>query len=216
MPLERQALLWPDKGVCKFTCNPRGRNSRLGNLPGSTGAIKRKCPEVRSAISRVSGAQADVLLEDGDVVPFGAGSTLGLKALSTPGHTEGCMSFALCVDGCIVPAGAVFTGDALLVRGCGRTDFQGGTSEPLFDSVHVKILSLDPETSIFPAHDYKGLTTSTVGEELRLNPRLTRPKEEFVKIMQELQLAYPKHMDTAVPANMRCGICDSTASAGSD
>ena len=98
-----------------------------------------------------------------------------------------------------------FTGDALLIRGCGRTDFQGGSSEKLYDSIHKEILSLPSDTLIWPAHDYKGRTRSTVGEERKFNPRLTKSKEEFVKLMANLGLPKPKKIDIAVPANLVCG-----------
>jgi sulfur dioxygenase len=90
--------------------------------------------------------------------------------------------------------GIAFTGDALLIRGCGRTDFQEGNSETLYRSVHDKIFTLPPNTRLFPAHDYKGLTVTSVDEEKRLNPRLTKNLQEFVKIMDNLNLAYPSQI----------------------
>ena len=100
----------------------------------------------------------------------------------------------------------VFTGDALLVRGCGRTDFQGGSAETLYDSVHAQIFTLPDDTVVYPAHDYKGHRSSTVGEEKRLNPRLSKSKAEFVEIMGNLGLPYPKKIDEALPLNLVCGI----------
>ena len=104
----------------------------------------------------------------------------------------------------------VFTGDALLIRGCGRTDFQEGSSATLFDSVRSQIFTLPDDTVVYPAHDYKGQMCSTVGEEKRLNPRLglAKSKEEFMDIMNNLGLDYPKRIDMALPANMKCGIQD--------
>jgi rhodanese-related sulfurtransferase len=101
-----------------------------------------------------------------------------------------------------------FTGDALLVRGCGRTDFQGGDAHQLYRSVHDKLFTLPAATLIYPAHDYKGRTATSVDEERRLNPRLgaARTEAEFVACMRELALAYPKHMDVALPRNARCGM----------
>jgi sulfur dioxygenase len=124
---------------------------------------------------------------------------------STPGHTDGCVSFVL-------PGCAVFTGDALLVRGCGRTDFQAGDAGKLYDAVHREIFSLPDSTAVFPAHDYKGNTMSTVGEEKRLNPRLTQSREAFIALMGGLNLPYPKRIDVAVPANMICGVQGAPAS----
>jgi glyoxylase-like metal-dependent hydrolase (beta-lactamase superfamily II) len=102
----------------------------------------------------------------------------------------------------------VFTGDALLIGGCGRTDFQGGDAARLYDSLHRQIFSLPPEIVVYPGHDYKGRTASTVGEELANNARLGggRSKADFVELMANLKLAYPKQIDRAVPANLACGV----------
>jgi sulfur dioxygenase len=99
-----------------------------------------------------------------------------------------------------------FTGDALLIRGCGRTDFQGGDAAQLYNSVHSQIFTLPLDTLLYPAHDYKGQTVTTVGEELQYNPRLTKDEESFKAIMANLGLPYPKMIDAAVPANMVCGL----------
>jgi rhodanese-related sulfurtransferase len=103
---------------------------------------------------------------------------------------------------------AVFTGDALLIRGSGRTDFQQGDASQLYESVHDKILSLPNETRIYPGHDYRGFSYSTVAEEKSLNPRLGggRTEAEFVEIMNNLNLAYPRKIDVAVPANLNAGL----------
>jgi sulfur dioxygenase len=119
---------------------------------------------------------------------------------ATPGHTAGCVSYVF--------DDKVFTGDALLIRGCGRTDFQEGSSETLYHAVHSQIFTLPDDTVVYPAHDYKGHRSSTVGEEKRLNPRLSKSKPEFVDIMNKLELSYPKKIDEALPANMVCGIQD--------
>lgn len=163
-----------------------------------TGLIKTRLPGVKSGISKASKAQADVLFEPLDIINIGNHS---LKVLPTPGHTEGCISFYTPSNG-----GMVFTGDALLIRGCGRTDFQGGSAETLYESNHGTIFKLPLETAVYPAHDYKGLTSSSVDEETRLNPRLTKTKEEFITIMANLNLPYPKKLDVAVPANLLCGV----------
>ena len=102
----------------------------------------------------------------------------------------------------------VFTGDALLIRGCGRTDFQSGNAGQLFDMIHSKIFTLADDYLVYPAHDYTGQTCSTVGEEKTLNSRLTKTKPEFIEIMKNLNLAYPAQIDKALPANLLCGLQD--------
>lgn len=99
----------------------------------------------------------------------------------------------------------VFTGDTLMIRGCGRTDFQAGHPELLYANVHGKLFTLPDSCAVFPAHDYKGRTQSSIGEEKQFNPRLTKSKEEFVDIMANLNLPYPKQIDKALPFNLRCG-----------
>ncbi|KAL8572025.1 hypothetical protein ACOMHN_038383 [Nucella lapillus] len=168
------------------------------HITGS-GEIKRRVQACRSVIAGVSQAQADVKVEEGSTIPFGP---FHLECYSTPGHTDGCMSYVL------RPACMVFTGDAVLIRGCGRTDFQQGDAGRLYDSVHAKIFTLPRNFTIYPAHDYTGQTSSTVDEELKFNRRLTRTREEFVQIMKELNLPYPKQIDLALPANMVCGVYD--------
>mmetsp|Transcript_21959 Transcript_21959/g.70878 ORF Transcript_21959/g.70878 Transcript_21959/m.70878 type:complete len:129 (-) Transcript_21959:347-733(-) len=119
----------------------------------------------------------------------------------TPGHTNGCSSFN------VPAAGLVCTGDALFIGGCGRTDFQQGSSEGLYDSVHNKIFTLPGSTAVYPGHDYKGRLSSTVQAEIENNPRLGmgKTKAEFVEIMSKLVLDYPKQIDRALPANLMCG-----------
>ncbi|XP_023391113.1 persulfide dioxygenase ETHE1, mitochondrial isoform X2 [Pteropus vampyrus] len=123
-----------------------------------------------------------------------------LETRASPGHTPGCVTFVL------NDHSMAFTGDALLIRGCGRTDFQQGCAKTLYHSVHEKIFTLPGDCLIYPAHDYHGLTVSTVEEERTLNPRLTLSCEEFVKVMDNLNLPKPQQIDIAVPANMRCGV----------
>nr|ADE76901.1 unknown [Picea sitchensis] len=126
----------------------------------------------------------------------------------TPGHTEGCVTY-ITGEGPGQPNPRMaFTGDALLIRGCGRTDFQGGSAEQLYKSVHSQIFTLPKDTLLFPAHDYKGQTVTTVEEELLYNPRLSKDMDTFKNIMGNLGLAYPKMIDVAVPANMVCGFQD--------
>jgi glyoxylase-like metal-dependent hydrolase (beta-lactamase superfamily II) len=143
---------------------------------------------------------ADIDADDGLRIGFG---THELEVRLTPGHTSSCMSFVV-VDG---EQTMVFTGDALFIRGCGRTDFQQGSPESLYRSVHTKIYSLPDDTLVYPGHDYKGHTVSTVGEEKAHNPRLKLGIDEagFIAIMNGLNLAYPKKIKESLPANMACG-----------
>ncbi|KAJ3391043.1 Ethylmalonic encephalopathy 1 [Entophlyctis sp. JEL0112] len=101
---------------------------------------------------------------------------------------------------------AVFTGDALLIRGCGRTDFQQGDSRKLYESVHTRIFTLPDTVAVYPAHDYRGFTSSSVAEEKQHNPRLTKSVDDFVGVMAALNLPKPKLIDVAVPANLKCGV----------
>ena len=151
------------------------------------------------ALSKASGAEgADRYLGDGDVIAFGMRT---LEARATPGHTNGCMSYVL------DDRSKAFTGDALLIRGCGRTDFQQGSAPLLFRSVRERIFSLPDDCLVYPAHDYRGVTASSVGEEKQYNPRLALAigEADFAGYMTNLGLAHPKLMDVAVPANLRCG-----------
>ncbi len=153
----------------------------------------------RIAISKASGAQgADRYLEPGERVVFGKRH---LEARATPGHTNGCLSYVL------EDRAMVFTGDAVLIRGCGRTDFQQGSARTLFRSVREQIFPLPENCLIYPAHDYHGFTASSVGEEKLYNPRLAESVGEgdFVGYMEHLGLAHPKQMEAAVPANLQCG-----------
>lgn len=164
----------------------------------------------RIALSGHSGAAgADQLLRHGDRVAFGS---RWVEVRATPGHTNGCVTYV--VD----DHKAAFTGDALLVRGCGRTDFQQGSAEQLYASVHEQILSLPDSCVLYPGHDYRGLTATSVGEEKRYNPRLGGQilREDFIGYMNNLGLPHPKQMDVAVPANLRCGRPDAPAAAPQD
>jgi sulfur dioxygenase len=149
--------------------------------------------------ARTGVVNADRLLRDGESLSL---ARLRLETRFTPGHTDGCVTF-VCPE-----HGMAFTGDALLIRGCGRTDFQQGDAELLFRSVRERIFSLPDATRLYPAHDYRGRTVTTVAEERRFNPRLgmRRSLEEFVAIMRGLDLAYPKRIDEAVPANLASGL----------
>ena len=153
-------------------------------------------------VAREGGAPcADDALEGGSVVRFGA---IELRALATPGHTGGCMSYLVGEDGRF---DRVLTGDALLIRGCGRTDFQEGSAPTLYRSVREVLFALDDATLVYPGHDYRGMTVSTIGEERRHTPRLKDgvTLAEFVAIMAALKLPPPTKIDVAVPANRACG-----------
>ena len=167
-------------------------------------AVLQRFTGAKNALSKAACATcADLNLVHGDTIHFGQHA---LRVLATPGHTAGCVSYFL-MDA--QPA-MVFTGDALFVRGCGRTDFQGGSARMLFRSVHREILSLPPETIIYPGHDYRGHLASSVGEELAHNPRLNERvlEDDFVEMMAQLDLSDPKMMDVAVPANTACGVTE--------
>jgi sulfur dioxygenase len=143
--------------------------------------------------------KADVVsirLSDGDRVEI---EGLSLEAVYTPGHTDDSYSF-------IMPD-RVFTGDTLLIRGTGRTDFQNGDPRAQYESLFGRLLKLPEETLVYPAHDYKGDTVSTIGEEKAFNPRLqVKSVDDYVALMDSLNLPNPKMMDVAVPANMRIGL----------
>ena len=142
-------------------------------------------------------APAPLQLEDGNVLRFGDGEEI--LVLHTPGHTAGSMSY--------VWRGNVFTGDTLLIDGCGRTDFQSGSADALYDSVTNKLFTLPDETRMWPGHDYKGQAVSTIGWEKRHNARLAnRSRADFVRLMNALNLPKPKLIDVAVPANQNLGL----------
>ena len=127
--------------------------------------------------------------------------SIRVDPLFTPGHTDGHHAYRM--------NGRVFTGDALLIDGCGRTDFQNGDAPTLYRSVREKLFALPEDTLVYPAHDYQGRRVSNIGQEKTRNPRLGGDKTlaEFVKIMRELKLAYPKFIDYAVSGNRECGVC---------
>jgi glyoxylase-like metal-dependent hydrolase (beta-lactamase superfamily II)/rhodanese-related sulfurtransferase len=153
----------------------------------------------RIALSVDGGASgADRLLRHGEQVGFGSRH---LQVRATPGHTNGCLSYVLDDES------RVFTGDCLLIRGCGRTDFQQGDTAALYRSVHMQLFTLPGSCLVYPGHDYNGMGVSSIDEERRFNPRLGGDVGEgdFAGFMQHLGLPHPKKMDLAVPANLRCG-----------
>ncbi|WP_139558599.1 MBL fold metallo-hydrolase [Methylotetracoccus oryzae] len=152
----------------------------------------------KSVVHRDAGAMcADLLVTDGVLLQVGG---LEFRVRHTPGHTSGCISFVM--------NDRVFTGDSLFIGGCGRTDFQQGDAGRLFDSIHDKLFTLPPDTLVYPGHDYNGNTVSTIRQERDRNPRLggARTRDEFIQIMEQLDLPYPKFIDQALPANQACGM----------
>ena len=153
---------------------------------------------VVAAVHAASGSDcADQLLADGDTLQLGEQS---IRVLYTPGHTDTDVSFLI--------DGAVFTGDALLIRGSGRTDFQSGDAGTAYDSITGKLFTLADDTLVYPGHDYNGLTVSSIGEEKTSNPRLGggRSREEYIAIMEAMDLPKPQRIDVAVPGNLHCGL----------
>lgn len=151
----------------------------------------------RSVVHKDAGAACgDRLVSDGELIEVGM---LSLEVRHTPGHTNGCVSYVM--------ADRVFTGDALLIDGCGRTDFQAGDAGQLWDSIHGKLFTLPDATLVFPGHDYKGRTHSSIGHERANNARLGhgRGRADFIALMGELHLPYPKKIQEALPANQACG-----------
>jgi len=142
-------------------------------------------------------APAELQLNDGDIIGFGADDQI--TVLHTPGHTAGSVSY-LWRDN-------LFTGDTLLIDGCGRTDFQSGSAQALYDSVTGKLFALPDTTRVWPGHDYNGQSVSTIGWEKRHNARLAkRSKDDFCALMATLDLPKPRLLDIAVPANQNLGL----------
>ena len=150
----------------------------------------------------VQASCVDIGIREGE--PFRVGN-IELHPLFTPGHTDHHHAYLLDTP----VQKMVFTGDALLIDACGRTDFQSGDAEALYNSIHNKLFSLPDETLIYPGHDYEGRFVSSIAQEKTRNPRLGggKSKEEFVEIMNGLDLPYPRKIDFAVPGNMECGRC---------
>ncbi|WP_347988837.1 MBL fold metallo-hydrolase [Methylomonas sp. AM2-LC] len=152
----------------------------------------------KSVVHRDAGAKcADLLVTDQVLLQVG---DLDIEVRHTPGHTNGCVSYVL--------SDRVFTGDSLLIGGCGRTDFQQGDAGQLYDSITRQLFTLPADTLVYPGHDYNGNTVSTIKQEITKNPRIgnARKREDFIAIMQELKIAYPRFIDQALPANQCCGL----------
>jgi glyoxylase-like metal-dependent hydrolase (beta-lactamase superfamily II) len=163
------------------------------------GGQLKKITNAKTAVSENCGAKtADIQLKDGDVIDFGSQS---IHVIATPGHTPGSLSF-LWKD-------RLFTGDSLLINGCGRTDFQGGDAGQLFDAITNKLFNLPDETLVYPSHDYNGKRVSSIGQEKLTNSRLSnKSRESFIELMNNLNLPKPKMIDIAVPANRKCGVTE--------
>jgi len=149
------------------------------------------------AVHRNSNSQcADQLLDEGNLLKLGREE---IRMLHTPGHTD--------TDICYLIEAAVFTGDTLMIRSSGRTDFQSGDAGTAYDSITQKLFTLDDQTLVWPGHDYQGLTQSSIGEEKQHNPRLAgKSRQEYIEIMESMDLPKPRHIAESVPGNMRCGI----------
>lgn len=165
----------------------------------TSAAILKREAGSRIALSALDALDCtDVGLREGVPVQVGG---IRLDPLHTPGHTDNHFS--------ILAGDRVFTGDALLIDGCGRTDFQSGDPRALYASVRGKLFNLPSETLVYPGHDYQGRCVSSIAQEKQRNPRLggERSIEDFVQLMQNLNLPYPKFIDHAVPGNRQCGKC---------
>ena len=202
--LERDIKLLDDLGLkLVYTLDT---HAHADHITGS--GLLRKRLGSKAVVGANAGTEgADELVNDGSKLRFGG---LALEVRATPGHTDGCVTYVTSDHK------HAFTGDALFIRGTGRTDFQQGSAERLFRSIHDKIFTLPDDTIIWPGHDYRGLTFSTVGEEKRLNPRVGDGKTEaqFAEIMDKLNLPAPKKIDVAVPANLHCGIVPDSSMSG--
>lgn len=163
----------------------------------AAGSIREKTGCKIAVFENAEIGMVDIALKDGQKLFIGE---LPITVMATPGHTHSCVSFYF--------QNLVFTGDALLIRGCGRTDFQQGSSEQLFKSVREKLFKLPDDTKVYPAHDYRGHTSSTIEQERKYNARLNEgvTLDQFKKIMSDLKLADPKKIHEAVPANLASGI----------
>ncbi|NOQ36299.1 MAG: MBL fold metallo-hydrolase [Methylococcaceae bacterium] len=164
----------------------------------TAGGLLRQKTGAQTAVSSLCGAEtADIQIEDGDVFEFADGEKI--KVISTAGHTAGSISF-LWRD-------RLFSGDSLFIGGCGRTDFQGGSAGDLYDAITQRLFTLPDDTLVYPGHDYQGRWVSNIHQERTNNPRLSgKSREEFIEIMENLNLPNPKLIDEAVPANRYCGL----------
>lgn len=162
----------------------------------ASGIIRKKtgCQIVEGHESKAKGV--DILIKENDTLKFGSQV---IHAIHTPGHTPCSMTYRI--------DNMIFTGDALLISGCGRTDFQGGSAKQLWHSITQKLFTLPPDTLVYPGHDYKKMRVSTIAQEMDLNPRFHGKTEtDFVELMQNLKLDPPRRIQEAVPANIKLGL----------
>ncbi|AKG21174.1 MBL fold metallo-hydrolase [Calothrix sp. 336/3] len=139
---------------------------------------------------------ADSVMKDGEILEMGS---VKVKAIATPGHTDSHNAY-------LVNGTYLLTGDSLLIRGCGRTDFQSGNAGMMYDAITQRLFTLPDPTLVYPGHDYRGQTVSTIGEEKQWNPRFVgNNRDQFIQLMANLNLPNPKKIMEAVPANQRCG-----------
>ena len=151
------------------------------------------CQSMMGVQSHANGVSAR--FKDKDILTFDG---FKLQVMYTPGHTDDSY--------CFVMPDRVFTGDTLFIRGTGRTDFQHGSPSQQYDSLFNRLLCLPEKTLVYPGHDYNGMTVSTIGEEIKFNPRLqVKSREEYIELMNKLNLPKPKMMNVAVPVNQNCG-----------
>jgi glyoxylase-like metal-dependent hydrolase (beta-lactamase superfamily II)/rhodanese-related sulfurtransferase len=164
----------------------------------TAGGLLRQRLGAQTGVSKLCGAEtADIQIQDGDIFEFAGGELI--KVIATPGHTRGSISF-LWRD-------RVFTGDSLLIGGCGRTDFQGGDAGAQYDCITQRLFTLPDETLVYPGHDYQQRWVSSIMQERTINPRLAgKSRQQFIEIMNNLNLPKPRLIDEAVPANRYCGL----------
>jgi len=169
-----------------------------------TGArlLKQKTGCITAYPAMVQASCIDLGIREGEAFELGS---IKLNPLFTPGHTD--HHHAFLIDTPVHKM--LFSGDALLIEACGRTDFQSGSAEALYNSIHNKLFSLADETLVYPGHDYEGRFVSSIAQEKKRNPRLGggKSKQEFIDIMNNLNLPYPRKIDFAVPGNEQCGRC---------
>ncbi|NOT66827.1 MAG: MBL fold metallo-hydrolase [Methylophilaceae bacterium] len=187
-----QALLKKHDCVLKYVLETHVHADHI-----TGGGLLRQATGAQIGVGQSCGAQAaDMQLNHGDEIPFGG---INIQVIATPGHTPGSLSFLL--------GERLFTGDSLLINGCGRTDFQGGDAGTLYDAITQRLFTLPDETLVYPGHDYQGHWVSCIGQERSINPRLAnKSRDEFIAIMQQLNLPKPKLIELAVPANRLCGM----------
>ena len=190
--VERDRILLKELGLtlkyCLETHIHADHITGTGKLREATGCLG-IVPENAQAVC------ADSVMKDGEVLKLGS---VEVKAIATPGHTDSHNAY-------LVNGTHLLTGDSLLIRGCGRTDFQSGDAGMMYDAIQ-RFFALPDETIIYPGHDYRGQTVSTIGEERQWNPRFVgRNRDQFIELMANLNLPNPKKIMEAVPANERCG-----------